>query len=179
MDYIIAEARRQVSTENASEMERVADAYADVAAAALEEYLADEGEIPDELFTEVALLCLGALTAGPTQARDTRAKVGLSEMSDTPSRGEIIVWRPRERVSGYMYQFEICVDLAGQTVPGPEPLLVMMFYSIRTRELMTYGEALGQALSDFEEGAAQGGPYAGQALFGGVVTGVYHFNPKR
>lgn len=181
LDYILEEAKRQMGGETHEEARKALDNYQEISTAAYEDYTGEGGELGKELFDQIAEIGLGALAWGAqtTELADTRVRVGLSEIEESPADRDIIVWRPRERVTGYMYQMEVSVNLSGITIKYDEPLVVMMFYSIRSTDLMPYGEALEVALSDFVEGAAPGGPYAGQQIFGAIMTGVYHFNPKR
>lgn len=178
VDYIVDVERDFVSTRNQAEAMRALGAFQQIAAEAHSRYQGEHGELSPEQFEEVTNVVLGAVAFNRGDTADIRVRNCLAEIEGDPSDRDIITWKTRERMRGYMYQFEVCVDLAGNVIADSEiPLVVMMFYSIRSEDIISYEEALEETLSDFAEGAAPGGPYEGQDIYGALCTGVYEFNP--
>lgn len=180
VDYILSEIRGRVHADTADEVERVYSQDRErILQDAWDEYQGSEPEeeVSRSSFEQAMERTFDALLGTRhEELRDKRARSGLATAGDTPSLRELTTWSPKEKVTGYLYQIEVVVDLSDPADPSEEPLTVNTFYSIKSPHLLTHGEVLASALADFESETSDEGSFPGQPILGAIITGVYHFD---
>lgn len=140
-----------------------------------QDFVVAGGKLPRGTFTQIVANVFFSLGSGPEGGHTQRVRCALAPADDSPGDKEVIVWKPQERVSGVLTQFEILIDLSDPANPGAPPLIRNTFYALRSDEVVPFGAAKDKALADFEAAAKPDGPYPGQAIYGAICTGVYRF----
>lgn len=179
VDYIMEEIRARVRGETAEDIEAVYSSSRDRIEDDAWRAYTEESEDPvsRDLFAQATERTFDALLGTRREdIQDKRAAAGLAGPNDTADDlREVIVWKPKEKMSGWMYNVEVVVDLSDPSEPSESPLTVNTFYSVRSKYPLTHGEILSQALADFEAETDSEGSFPDQPVLGAIVTGVYHF----
>lgn len=178
VDYVLAEIRRRLPHRTYDDVLRMYQQEGSlIAQDAFNKFLDDGGDVEPELFATITSEVFGSLTyAANEEAREATVRAGLSSLDTKPSQASIQVWHPRERVSGYQFTLQMFVDISE---PGGEiPILARVWYSLRSRDLITFGRMKRMALADFEGQTSAEGSFPGQPILGCVVSGVYKFERK-
>jgi hypothetical protein len=96
-----------------------------------------------------------------------RTSVSLAPLSRRPGAEERTVWSTN-RQRGYLYQMEMQVQIADTDI------VATRMHSVRTQTLITYGDALDEALGFLDDAVEK----YGETVLGGIVTGVYEMRPQ-
>jgi len=179
VDFIMEEIRARSAGDSADDVEQVYSSSRDRIEEDAWRAYNDETEDPvsRQLFAQATERTFDALLGTHREdIKDKRAAAGMATADSTADDlREVIVWKPKEKMTGWMYNVEVVVDLSDPSEPSEAPLTVNTFYSVRSKNPLTHGEILSQALADFEAETDTEGSFPNQPVLGAIVTGVFHF----